>query len=175
MHVSVNYARNWSSGEVSGANRASAGGFVGGRVSGVSYDSSYWNLDTSGVTISGGDSATLSVVVQTLAASNFGGESAAAAWAFGGDADFPLLTVHSRPWQAVNLARALTRILAVGDATIVAAAGTTITTTDAIRLDMNGLAADTAADGTPITNCSFDNTSRELAGARRITTACRSR
>ena len=158
----VSYARNWSSGEVSGANRASAGGFVGGKASGVSYDSSYWNLDTSGVTISGGDSATLSVVVQTLAASNFGGEAAASAWAFGGAADFPLLTVHSRPWQAVNLARALTRILAVGDATIVAAAGTTITTTDAIRLDTNGLAADTETGGTSIPNCSFNNTSRVL-------------
>ena len=157
----VSYARNWSSGEVSGANRASAGGFVGGKASGVSYDSSYWNLDTSGVTISGGDSATLSVVVQTLAASNFGGESAAAAWAFA-DGDFPLLTVHSRPWQAVNLARALTRILAVGDATIVAAAGTTITTTDAVRLDTNGLATDTETGGTSIPNCSFNNTSRVL-------------
>ena len=161
LAVSINYARNWSSGEVSGANRASAGGFVGGGSS-VSYDSSYWNLDTSGVTISGGDSATLSVVVQTLAASNFGGEAAASAWAFGGGADFPLLTVHSRPWQAVNLARALTRILVVGDATIVAVAGTTITTTDAIRLDTNGLAADTETGGTSIPNCSFNNTSRVL-------------
>ena len=94
------------------------------------YVSVYWNLDTSGITISEGGSANGSVVVQTLTVSNFGDETAAAAWDFGdsdisdGVADFPLLTIHSKPWQAVNLARALTRILGISDAaTITAAAG----------------------------------------------------
>ena len=160
LAFNVNYARNWSSGEVSGA--ANAGGFVGGDFGNVSHDSSYWNLDTSGVTRSGGDSATLSVVLQTLSSVAFGG-AAAAAWDFGdsdisdGVADFPLLTVHSQPWQAVNLARALTRIFGVGDAAaIVAAAGTTITT-DGLRLDTNGLAADTGSGGTSIPSCSFES------------------
>ena len=81
-----------------------------------SDDSIYWNLDTSGQTES---AAGVSVFVQTLVASNFadsdGDETAAnAAWDFGdidlsesdGVADFPLLKSHSRPLQAVNLARA---------------------------------------------------------------------
>ena len=156
----VDYTRNWSSGAVSGATSVSVGGFGGGG-SGNDYTNVYWNMDTSGVTVSDGGSSDDGVVLQVLTSVDFGGE-AAAAWAFGGAADFPLLTVHSRPWQAVNLARALTRILVVGDATIVAAAGTTITTTDAIRLDTNGLATDTETSGTSIPNCSFNNTSRVL-------------
>ena len=124
------------------------------------------------------------MVLQTLSSVAFGG-AAATAWAFGdsdlsdGVADFPLLTVHDLPLQAVNLARALTRILGVGDAATVhltrrtrflgasdlasfnaaLAAGTTVTT-DGIRLDTNGLAADRAADdgtaGTSIPSCSFE-------------------
>ena len=160
----ADYARNWSSGEVSGA--TNVGGFVGSRLIASSDDSIYWNLDTSGQTES---AAGVSVFVQTLVASNFadsdGDETAAnAAWDFGdidlsesdGVADFPLLKSHSQPLQAVNLARALTRILGVGDAaTIVAAAGTTITT-DALRLDTNGRAPDTRNGGTSTPSCSFD-------------------
>ena len=117
------FTRNWSSGAVSGEQQSSTGGFVGDVLSddgvGGNYVSVYWNLDTSGVTRSEGDSVNGSVVVQTLTVSNFGDEAAAAAWDFGdsdisdGVADFPLLTIHSRPWQAVNLARALTRILGI--------------------------------------------------------------
>ena len=162
---SVTFTRNWSSGAVSGEQQ-SRGGFVGDVLSegvGGNYVSVYWNLDTSGVTISEGDSVNGSVVVQTLTVSNFGDEAAAAAWDFGdsdisdGVADFPLLTIHSRPWQAVNLARALTRILGISDAaTITAAAGITITT-NKIRLDTNGLAADTGSGGTSTPSCSFDS------------------
>ena len=156
--------RNWSSGAVSGA--SNVGGFVG------SNDSEFVNVP-------------LSIGTRTQAESRFWmapewTTTPISAWfcklyprsllaaqppPFGhfgdidisdGVADFPLLTVHSQPWQAVNLARALTRILGVGDAaTIVAAAGTTITT-DALRLDTNGLAADTGSGGTSIPSCSFD-------------------
>ena len=159
---SVTFTRNWSSGAVSAVNSNGGGGFAGVGDLESNYVSVYWNLDTSGITISEGDSVNGSVVVQTLTVSNFGDEAAAAAWDFGdsdisdGIADFPLLTVHSQPWQAVNLARALTRIFGVGDAAaIVAAAGTTVTT-DGIRLDTNGLAADTGTGGTSIPKCSFD-------------------
>ena len=183
----VSFARNWSAGVVAGG--ASDSGFLWGVDSDVSGDVSvslsYWNADTSGVTTSQQGSVNLSVVLQTLAVSDFGGDLAATAWAFGdsdladGVADFPLLTVHDRPLQAVNLARALTRILGVGDAatvhltrrtrflgvsdvaTFMAAleAGTTVTT-DGIRLDTNGLATDAdvredRAIGTSTPNCSF--------------------
>ena len=102
----------------------------------------------------------IGVVLQTLTASNFGGATEAAAWDFGdsdftGDdaADFPLLKSHSQPWQAVNLARALTRFLALDGATIVA--GTTVTT-GGIRLDTNGLADDDkTTEGTSVPSCSF--------------------
>ena len=121
----VSFVRNWSAGAVSGS--PSNSGFWWG-VDSYPTDAarvslSYWNADTSGVTISQGGNVTLSVVLQTLSSVAFGG-AAATAWAFGdsvlsdtdGVADFPLLTVHDRPLQAVNLARALTRILGVGDA-----------------------------------------------------------
>ena len=122
--LETHFTRNWSSGAVSGPQNK--GGFLGGSGSddrANNYANVYWNKDTSGVTVSDGDSATLSVVLQTLSSVAFGG-AAASAWAFGDDNDFPLLTIHSRPWQAVNLARALTRILGISDAaTITAAAG----------------------------------------------------
>ena len=173
----ADHLRNWSAGAVSGA--TDVGGFVGGNfldVVEIAYAAVYWNLDTSGVSVSQGDSANGSVVLQTLVASNFadsdGDETAAnAAWDFGDsdisddDADFPLLKSHSQPWQAINLARALTRILGVSDAaTITAAAGMSFTT-DQIRLDTNGRAPDTRADGTSTPSCSFDPASRVLRAA----------
>ena len=173
----ADHLRNWSAGAVSGA--TDVGGFVGGNfldVVEIAYAAVYWNLDTSGVSVSQGDSINGSVVLQTLVASNFadsdGDETAAnAAWDFGDsdisddDADFPLLKSHSQPWQAINLARALTRILGVSDAaTITAAAGMSFTT-DQIRLDTNGRAPDTRADGTSTPSCSFDPASRVLRAA----------
>ena len=69
------------------------------------------------------------------------------------------MTVHSLPLQAINLARALTRVLVVADsATIPVAAGTTVTTANAtIRLDTNGLAPDTGTDGTSIPTCAVED------------------
>ena len=180
----VSFERNWSAGAVAGD--PSDSGFLGGvgldMDDSVSVSLNYWNVDTSGITISQDDRIAPSVVLQTLSSVAFGG-AAATAWAFGdsdlsdtdGIADFPLLTVHDRPLQAVYLARALTRILGVGDAATIhltrrtstrflgvsdvatfmaaLAAGTTVTT-DGIRLDTNGLAADTGTGGTSIPNCS---------------------
>ena len=100
--------------------------------------------------------------MQTLIASNFGG-NVALNWQLGDSdisdaaADFPLLNDLSRPWQAVNLARALTRLLALDGAEIVA--GTTVTT-GGIRLDTNGLAPNRRAGGTSAPTCSFDAASR---------------
>ena len=156
-----NYTRSWSSGAVSGG--VTVGGFDSTSSSSpIGYNSVYWNLDTSGQTDSGGGDG---VVVQTLAASNFGGNAESAAWDFGdsdisnGDADFPLLKSSSQPWQAVNVARALTRFLALDGATIVA--GTTVTT-DGIRLDTNGRADDDkTTDGTSVPTCSFENINDE--------------
>ena len=173
----VTFTRNWSSGAVSGEQQSSTGGFVGDVLSagvGGNYVSVYWNLDTSGVTRSEGDSVNGSVVVQTLTVSNFGDEAAAAAWDFGdsdisdGVADFPLLTIHSRPWQAVNLARALTRFFGVGDAAAITLMTGTTVTTDGIRLDTNGLAPDTGSGGTSTPSCSFVGINDE--GVLRATT-----
>ena len=156
-----NYARNWSSGAVLA--RANGGGFVG-EGSNNKYANVYWNKDTSGGLDSsrGGLSGSNAIVLQTLTSDAFGG-AAASAWTFGdsdlsGGADFPLLTVHSLPLQAINLARALTRVLVVADAaTIAVATGTTVTTANAtIRLDTNGLAPDTGTDGTSIPTCAVD-------------------
>ena len=142
------FTRNWSSGAISGGARA---GFVGGGANN-SYSGAYWNLDTSGVSNSAG--AGVSVVVQTLAASDFGGEAAAAAWAgLDDNADFPLLADLSRPWQAVNLARVLTRIFGVDDAAMTEAAAVMTLTTNGLRLDTNGLAADTGSGGTSKPTC----------------------
>ena len=156
-----NYTRSWSSGAVSGG--VTVGGFDSTSSSSpIGYNSIYWNLDTSGEMDSGGGDG---VVVQTLAAANFGGDDASAAWDFGdsdisnGDADFPLLKSSSQPWQAVNVARALTRFLALDGATI--AAGTTVTT-GGIRLDTNGRADDDkTTDGTSVPTCSFENINDE--------------
>ena len=173
----VTFTRNWSSGAVSGEQQSSTGGFVGDVLSagvGGNYVSVYWNLDTSGVTRSEGDSVNGSVVVQTLTVSNFGDEAAAAAWDFGdsdisdGVADFPLLTIHSKPWQAVNLARALTRFFGVGDAAAITLMTGTTVTTDGIRLDTNGLAPDTGSGGTSTPSCSFVGINDE--GVLRATT-----
>ena len=151
------YARNWSSGAVS-ARSAFLGGFTGSLISGVS-EYIYWNEDASGVSTPGSGEA---AVVQTLAASNFGdGESSA--WAgLDDNADFPLLTVHSRPWQAVNLARALTRVVGVGDGAATEAATGITFTTNGVRLDTNGLAPDTGSGGTSTPTCSFDDASGVL-------------
>ena len=138
---------NWSSGSVSG-DGSNVGGFVG-TASRADIDFGYWNRDTSGRSTSGGGVA---AVVQTLAAANFGGDDATLTWAFGED-DFPLLTVHSRPWQAVNLARSLTRIFGVGDAEATEAATGITFTTNGVRLDTNGLAPDTGSGGTSIPTC----------------------
>ena len=153
-------ARNWSSGAVSGG--VTVGGFAPPTDNANGFDSAYWNLDTSGVAESA-ESRGIGAVVQTLIADNFGGDAESAAWDFGdsdisdNDADFPFLKFHNRPWQAVNLARALTRFLAVSDAaTITAMAGMTVTTS-ILRLDTNGLADDdesTAGTSTP--TCSFN-------------------
>ena len=103
-----------------------------------------------------------------MTVSNFGDATAAAAWHFGDSdfsdsdpaaADFPLLADLSRPWQAVNLARALTRILILEDGTMATADGRSIVRSDSLltlRLDTNGLAADTRANGTSAPSCSFD-------------------
>ena len=142
------YARNWSSGAISAS--GAVGGFSGNAISGGA-EYIYWNEDTSGLTAStaSGEAA----VVQTLVASNFGG-GASSAWAgLDDNADFPLLTVHSRPWQAVNLARALTRVLLVNDGGANEAAGVDLATANEIRLDTNGLAPDTGSDGTSIPTC----------------------
>ena len=143
-----NYARNWSSGAVSAS--GAVGGFSGAAITGGA-EYIYWNEDTSGLTAS--TAAGEAAVVQTLVASNFGG-AASSAWAgLDDNADFPLLTVHSRPWQAVNLARALTRVLLVNDGGANEAAGVDLATANEIRLDTNGLAPDTGSDGTSIPTC----------------------
>ena len=149
------YTGNWSAGAVSGG--VTVGGFDGGSTNSF-YNSTYWNLDTSGQTDSGGG---VGAVVQTLAASDFGGEADSAAWNFGdsdlsdGDGDFPLLATLSQPWQAVNLARVLTRVFGVsGDTEVVVAAGETITA-DKIRIDTNGLAPNQRTDGTSSPSCSI--------------------
>ena len=153
-------ARNWSSGAVSGG--VTVGGFAPPTDNANGFDSAYWNLDTSGVAESA-ESRGIGAVVQTLIADNFGGDAESAAWDFGdsdisdNDADFPFLKFHNRPWQAVNLARALTRFLAVSDAaTITAMAGMTVTTS-ILRLDTNGLADDERTDGTSTPTCSFND------------------
>ena len=157
----TDYTRNWSSGEVS-VGGTGGGGFVGEILGDLgsranNYANIYWNSDTSGFSNRrGGLSGDNGVVLQTLTSAAFGG---AAAWAFGdsdlsGGADFPLLTVHSLPLQAINLARALTRVWVVAGAESIAVAGTTVTTADAvIRLDTNGLAPDTGTGGTSIPSC----------------------
>ena len=91
--------------------------------------------------------------MQTLVASNFGGGESSAWAGLDDNADFPLLTVHSRPWQAVNLARALTRVLLVNDGGGSEAASGVNYTANEIRLDTNGLAPDTGSDGTSIPTC----------------------
>ena len=154
------FTRNWSAGAVLGG--PNLGGFAGDDGN-TEYTSIYWNEDTSNQTDSagGGEAA----VVQTLIAANFGGVAESAAWDFGDSdlsaddnvADFPLLKSHSRPWQAVNLARALTRIMGVGDAADIVATAQTLLTTDGFRLDTNGLADDERTDGTSAPICSFDN------------------
>ena len=138
---------NWSSGAVSG--NSDVGGFIGS-ASRASIVSGYWNRDTSDQATSAGGVA---AVVQTLAAANFGGDDATLTWAFGGNTDFPLLTVISRPWQAVNLARSLIRIFGVGDAAATEAATGITFTTNGVRLDTNGLAPDTGSGGTSIPTC----------------------
>ena len=160
------HTRNWSAGAVSSTGDVDVGAFVGAAVlDRATYSSVYWNLDTSGVATSHGDSVNGSVVLQTLVAANFGTEAEAAAWNFGdsvlsdtdGVADFPLLKSHSRPWQAVNLAHALTRIVGVGAAADMVATAGTLITTDGFRLDTNGLADDERTDGTSAPICSFNN------------------
>ena len=137
---------NWSSGAVSG--NSDVGGFIGS-ASRANINFGYWNKDTSGLASS---THGVAAVVQTLAAANFGGDDATLTWAFGED-DFPLLTVLSRPWQAVNLARSLTRIFGVGDAEATEAATGITFTTNGVRLDTNGLAPDTESGGTSIPTC----------------------
>ena len=157
------FTRNWSAGAVAGD--PEPGGFAG-RDGNTEYTSIYWNEDTSNQTDSaGGEGA----VVQTLIAANFGGNDSTLTWDFGDSvlsdtdaaADFPLLKDLDQPWQAANLARALTRLLGVSDAaTLALEAGTTITMIT-LRLDTNGLAADERADGTSAPSCSFEITGDE--------------
>ena len=160
------FTRNWSAGAVLGG--PNLGGFAGADGN-TEYTSIYWNEDTSNQTDSagGGEGA----VVQTLIAANFGGNDSTLTWDFGDSvlsdtdaaADFPLLKDLDQPWQAANLARALTRLLGVSDAaTLALEAGTTITMIT-LRLDTNGLAADERADGTSAPSCSF-----EITGDNRV-------
>ena len=67
-----------------------------------------------------------------------------------------MLTAHDLPWQAVNLARALTRVLGVdGAKTVTAAAGMDFVA-DTIRLDTNAQAPNTRAGGTSAPSCDLD-------------------
>ena len=142
----ASFARNWSAGAV--ASVSSAGGFLGGVNAGrASVSLSYWNADTSGVANSPYGA---SVLLQTLGAVDFGDDDS---WHVGESDDFPLLTALDRPWQAVNLARALTRVLDLEDRATVAA-GATIKARF-VRLDTNGLAADEGTDGTSTPTCSY--------------------
>ena len=160
----------WSSGAVVSGN-GKAGGFAAPASADTSFrgaNSSYWNLDTSGVPESD-ESRGIGAVMQALTDSDFGGEAEAAAWSFGdidlsdGDGDFPFLKSSSQPWQAVNLARVLARPLGVvaGLEPIAAVAGATLTATR-IRLDTNGLAADINSIRTSTPTCAFDSVSRVL-------------
>ena len=159
--VLASFARNWSAGAVAGG--AFANGFLGGvfndssNTGAASVSLSYWNADTSGVADLPAPAAVYgeSVLLQTLGAADFGDDDS---WDVGGGGDFPLLADLSRPWQAVNLARALTRILILGDGTRATADERSVARSDlrsALRLDTNGLAADEGADGTSIPICSF--------------------
>ena len=159
--VLASFARNWSAGAVAGG--AFANGFLGGvfndssNTGAASVSLSYWNADTSGVADLPVPAAVYgeSVLLQTLGAADFGDDDS---WDVGGGGDFPLLADLSRPWQAVNLARALTRILILGDGTRATADERSVARSDlrsALRLDTNGLAADEGADGTSIPICSF--------------------
>ena len=163
--ANAEFIRSWSAGEVSGS---VTGGFAAGPGGNAVYSSVYWN-DSSGQADSAGG---VSVAVQTLVAANFGGDDASAAWNFGdidisdNAADFPFLKVHSQPWQAVNLADALTRILGVRSASTIAMAAGVNLTADIIRIDTNRMAADERTDGTSSPDCSFD----EATGVLRATT-----
>ena len=142
----ASFARNWAAGAV--ASVSSAGGFLGGGgATNVTLSLNYWNADTSGVANSPYGASAL---LQTLDAVDFGDDDS---WHVGESGDFPLLTALDRPWQAVNLARALTRVLDLEDEATVAA-GTTIRARF-LRLDTNGLAADEGTDGTSTSTCSY--------------------
>ena len=166
---SSNSGRSWSSGAVVSGN-GNVGGFAAPASADSSFraNSSYWNLDTSGVAESN-ESRGIGAVMQALTDSDFGGEAEAAAWSFGdidlsdGDGDFPFLKSSSQPWQAVNLARVLARPVGVvaGLEPIAAVAGATLTATR-IRLDTNGLAADINSIRTSTPTCAFDPVSRVL-------------
>ena len=144
--VVASFARNWSAGAV--ASVSSAGGFLGGGgATNVTLSLNYWNADTSGVANSPYGASAL---LQTLGAADFGDDDS---WHVGESDDFPLLTALDRPWQAVNLARALTRVLDLEDGATVAA-GATIKARF-LHLDTNGLAADEGTDGTSTPTCTF--------------------
>ena len=159
--VLASFARNWSAGAVAGG--AFANGFLGevfnddDNIGAASVSLSYWNADTSGVADLLVPAAVYgeSVLLQTLGATNFGDDDS---WDVGGDDDFPLLAALDRPRQAVYLARALTRILALRIGLMVTADERSVARIDSrstLRLDTNGLAADEGADGTSIPTCSF--------------------
>ena len=156
------YDRNWSSGAVSGGTE-DVGGFLGngGSRENTFAASNYWDLNTSGVTVSDGG---VGIALQTLSSVAFG-DDAAVAWDFGGNNDFPLLTVFSQPLQAVYLTRALTRILPLSDnlaRDALTAGSEQALEANGFRLDTNGLAANDGSDSTPIPTCSFDNDSGVL-------------
>ena len=143
------YARNWSSGAVSGV--ANVGGFLGEN-NGNNFDnaSNYWDLNTSSVAVSDGGIGVASL--QTLTADDFGGDPTNA-WDFGRNNgnDFPLLNDFSRPLQAIYLMRALTRILPLSDkmerdALTVGLAPSV--EANGFRLDTNGLIANDDLDCT---------------------------
>ena len=112
----VRFRRSWASGAVAGGSDSRVGSRVGFGPFGFlndnsNYDFVYWNTQTSGVPIAGGNNAGSGVRLQDVSASNLGGVNS---WDVGGSNDlgrsndFPLLAKLDMPWQAVNLTRALT-------------------------------------------------------------------
>ena len=138
-------AHSWSAGVVVGAN---AGGFQS-NIRGDS-PSALWSIETSGINAGAGEGVGVDSL-QTLAAASDALLSDEF-WHDGdnnlsdGQADFPLLKEMDLPRQAVNLARALTRIYGGVGASELLTTGVTTTISQtgefAARIDSNGEAAD---------------------------------
>ena len=105
----IRFRRSWASGAVVGSGQSRVGfgpEFETNTHNNSDYDSVYWNVQTSGVPSDGNLNAGSGVRLQGLTAGSFNNDDS---WDVGGSDDFPLLTKLDMPWQAVNLARALTR------------------------------------------------------------------